>query len=320
MQTVKITFVDAGSLGPGLELERFSRWGELELWDNTAFGERTVRLDASTVAVANRVAFDKELFDACPGLKLVLLTATGYNNVDLDAARRHGVAVCNIVGYSTASVAQHTLALLLGLMEQTAWLDVYAKTSWAESAGFGHLDRPFHEIEGKLWGIVGLGHIGRRVAGLAQAFGARTAYFSSTGTDRDTPMTRLDLEALLRTCDIVSIHSPYNEKTKGLIGRRELAWMKPNAYLVNVGRGGIIDEPALAQALDAGTLAGAALDVTLPEPPLRSNPLLSLRHPERLLLSPHLAWASVESRNRCLDEVELNLRAWLNGERRNRLD
>jgi len=315
-----ITFLDAGSLGPGLDFKPFSRWGEVVLWDRTAAGETAGRLNGSTVAVANRVAFDQAVFTACPGLKLVLLTATGYNNVDLGAARQHGVAVSNVVGYSTQSVAQHTLALLLTLMEQTPWLDSYAKTHWAGSTGFEQLGRPFHEIAGTQWGIVGLGHIGRRVADLAQAFGARTAYFSTTGADRSPLVPRLDLEALLRTSDIVSIHSPLNEKTQGLIGQRELGWMKPTAYLVNVGRGGIVDEPALAEALDAGTIAGAALDVTLPEPPLPENPLLALEHPERLVLSPHLAWASVESRIRCLDEVELNLKAWLQGERRNRLD
>jgi glycerate dehydrogenase len=317
---MKIIFLDAGSLGPGVDLLAFSRWGEVELWDNTARSERAARLAGARVAVANRVPFDDELFSACPELRLVLLTATGYNNVDVAAAARHGVAVCNVVGYSTESVAQHTFALLLALMEQSVWLDGYAKTRWAGSTSFGHLDRPFHEIAGKAWGIVGLGHIGGRVAALAQAFGAHVSYFSTSGQDRSTALPRLELEPLLRSSDIVTIHSPYNDLTKGLLGARELAWMKPTAYLVNVGRGGIVDEAALAEALDAGRLGGAALDVTLPEPPEPGNPLLALQHPERLVLSPHLAWASVESRNRCLHEVGLNLQAWLDGQRRNRVD
>jgi glycerate dehydrogenase len=317
---MKITFLDAGSLGPGLDLARFSRWGEATFWDNTSRDERLGRLVSARVAVANRVPFDEELFAGCPDLRLVLLTATGFNNVDLEAARRHGVAVCNVVGYSTESVAQHTFALLLALMEQTSWLDGFAKTRWAGSTTFEHLDRPFHEIGGKVWGIVGLGNIGRRVSDLARAFGALPRYFSTSGADRLSELPRQDLETLLRSSDIVTIHSPLNDKTRGLLGDRELGWMKPSAYLVNVGRGGIVNEAALARALDAGTIAGAALDVTLPEPPETSNPLLALRHPERLVLSPHLAWASVESRNRCLDEVELNLQAWLDGERRNRVD
>lgn len=317
---MKITFLDSGSLGPGLDLQRFSRWGEATFWNNTAREERAARLAGATVAVANRVPFDEAVFAACPDLRLVLLTATGYNNVDLDAARRHGVAVCNVVGYSTESVAQHTFALLLALMEQTAWLDGYAKTRWAGSSTFEHLERPFHEIGGKRWGIVGLGHIGQRVAGLARAFGAVPAYFSTTGVDRSDELPRLELEPLLRTSDIVTIHSPLNDKTRGLLGERELGWMKPTAYLVNVGRGGIVDEAALARCLDAGAIAGAALDVTLPEPPVADNPLLALSHPERLVLSPHLAWASVEARNRCLDEVELNLQVWMEGGRRNRVD
>lgn len=319
---MKLTFLDTASLGPGLEdqLAAFGRWGTVEHFENTSREERAHRLVGTEVAVANRVSFDAELFAACPELKLILLTATGFNNVDLEAARRSGVAVCNVVGYSTESVAQHTLALLLGLMEQTAWLDAYAKGPWAGSATFGHLGRPFQEIAGKAWGIIGLGHIGRRVAGLAEAFGARPSYFSTTGADRDPALPRHDLKTLLQTSDIVSIHSPLTPATKGLLGGEELGWMKPTAYLVNVGRGGIVDESALAAALDGGRLAGAALDVTLPEPPEPTNPLLRLSHPERLLLSPHVAWASVESRRRCLDEVLLNLESWREGGRRNRLD
>jgi len=319
---MKITFLDAASLGPGLEsdLERFTQWGQVVRWDNTAREERVGRLADTLVAVANRTPFDEEVFASCPGLRLVLLTATGFNNVDLEAARRHGVAVCNVVGYSSESVAQHTFALLLGLMEQTAWLDDFAKRRWAGSTTFEHLARPFHEISGLNWGIVGLGNIGRRVADLAQAFGARVSYFSPSGIDRSDELVRQDLEPLLKTSDIVTIHSPMTPRTKGLLGPRELGWMKPSAYLVNVGRGGIIDEAALAVALDGGHLAGAALDVTLPEPPEAENPLLHLVHPERLLLSPHVAWASVESRHRCLDEVGRNLQSWLKGERRNRLD
>jgi glycerate dehydrogenase len=319
---MKITFLDAASLGPGLEadLAQFLRWGSVEQWDNTAREDRRQRLTGCQVAVANRTPFDDELMASCPELKLILLTATGFNNVDLEAARRHGIGVCNVVGYSTESVAQHTLALLLGLMEQTAWLDGYAKREWAGSTTFEHLGRPFHEIAQRTWGIIGLGNIGRRVADLARAFGARPSYFSTSDTDRSSDLPRLSLEELLAASDIVTVHSPLTPSTRGLLGARELALMKPTAYLVNVGRGGIVDESALAEALDGGRLAGAALDVTLPEPPLPDNPLLKLARPERLLLSPHVAWASVESRHRCLDEVALNLQAWLGGTRRNRVD
>jgi glycerate dehydrogenase len=317
---MKITFLDSASLGPGLDLTTFNRWGDVDFWDNTPREERISRLSETTVAIANRVPFDEEVFAACPTLKLILLTATGYNNVDLNAARHRGVGVCNVVGYSTESVAQHTFALLLALMEQTAWLDDYAKTRWPGSTTFEHLGRPFHEIAGKTWGIIGLGQIGTRVAGLAEAFGAQVQYFSTSGVDRSTGYPRLGLEALLRTSDMVTIHSPLNDATRGLLGDRELGWMKPSAYLVNLGRGGIVDEAALARALDAGTIGGAALDVTLPEPPVASNPLFNLKQPEKLVISPHLAWASIEARNRCLAEVELNLQAWIDGQRRNRLD
>jgi len=317
---MNLTILDAASLGADLDLGRFARWGWLSLWDNTALPDRRPRLEGVQVAIANRSLFDAPLLDSCPDLRLILLTATGYNNVDLEAARRRGVGVCNVVGYSTESVAQHTFALLLALMEQTAWLDHFAKTRWAGSTTFEHLGRPYREIAGKTWGIVGLGNIGRRVADIAAVFGARVQYFSTSGADWRPDLPRVDLPTLLATSDILSIHSPLNDRTRGLIGAPELDRMKPSAYLVNVGRGGIVDEAALTRALDGGRLAGAALDVTAPEPPEPGNPLLALREPQRLVLSPHLAWASVESRNRCLDEVELNLASWLEGGRRNRLD
>ena len=317
---MNIVFLDAASLGPGIDLQPFSRWGDLSVWPNTGLDDRRARLADCHVAVSNRVPLDGEVFSACPHLKLVLLTATGFNHIDLEAARSHGVAVCNVVDYSTQSVAQHTVALLLTLMEQTAWLDSFAKNRWAGSANFDQLGRPFHEIAGKTWGIIGLGRIGHRVADLAAAFGARVAYFSSTGTRRSETLPVLSLEELLWSSDIVTIHSPLTAQTRGLLSTAQLSLMKPTAYLVNTGRGGIVDETALAAALDSGLLAGAALDVTLPEPPLPDNPLLALKHPERLILSPHVAWASVESRTRCLEEVALNLQAWLNGERRNRVD
>ena len=317
---MKIVFLDAGSLGPDVNLSDFSKRGEVTIWEATSKTERIPRLQGFTVAVANRIAFDQAVFSACRQLRLVLLMATGFNHVDLEAARRHGVAVCNVVGYSTESVAQHTLTLLLTLMEQSPWLNGYARSIWPGSTAFGQFGRPFREIAGKNWGIVGLGRIGERVAELAAAFGARPSYFSSTGTNRSALWPRLELQALLSSSDIVTVHSPLTEFTKGLLGREELSCMKPSAYLVNTGRGGIIDEAALARALDNGTLAGAALDVTLPEPPDPGNPLLALGHPERLVLSPHVAWASVESRERCLQEVGLNLQSWLDGQRRNRLD
>jgi len=317
---MNLTFLDAASLGPGLDFTPFDAWGEVQCWDNTSLDQRRPRLNKSQVAIANRVVFDRDLLAELPDLRLILLTATGYNNVDLEAARSHGIAVCNVVGYSTASVAQHTFALLLALLEQTAWLNEHAKTLWPGSTTFEHLGRPFHEIAGKTWGIIGLGSIGTRVAQLAEAFGARVVYFSTTGSDRAGSWPRVELGDLLESCDIVSIHSPLNDLTRGLLGSPELERMKKNAVLINVGRGGIVDEAALAKALDGGFIAGAALDVMLPEPPLNNNPLLSLKHSHRLVLSPHLAWASVEARNRCLEEVQQNLAAWLRGERRNRLD
>lgn len=319
---MNIAILDADSLGNGLNLDRFARFGTLTIHKNTESFQRLDHIRNQEILVLNRTVIDREIFQANPQLKLIALTATGFNQIDLESARKAGVAVCNIVGYSTASVAQHTLALALGLLERLALWDAHAKSgAWSDpSAPFAHMVWDWQEIQGKTWGIIGLGEIGQAVARIAGAFGARVVYHSTSGADRSAAWPRLDLEELLKTSDIVSIHSPLNEKTLGLIGTDQLGLMKKTALLLNLGRGGIVDEQALAQALDDGQLGGAALDVMRPEPPAADNPLFRLKHPERLLVTPHVAWASVESRHRCLDEVEKNIEAFLGGEKRNRVD
>jgi glycerate dehydrogenase len=287
--------------------------------------------------VANRPLFGAGIIQAAAApagaLRLICLTATGTNTVDLAAARGAGLAVCNVIGYSTDSVAQQTFALVLGLLNQPARFDGLAR-SWhrrraaapaPEAApAWTPLDLPIHELAGKTWGIIGLGAIGRRVAGLAQAFGCRVVWTSASGAGRDEAWPRLELERLLETSDIVSIHSPINDRTRGLLDAAALARMKPGSLLVNAGRGGIVDEAALAARLSVGDRAtgrpgAAALDVLWPEPPEAANPLFAVDS-ERLLITPHVAWAAVEARQRVVDECAANLAAWLDGQRRNRVD
>ena len=257
---------------------------------------------------------------ADPALRMVALCSTGVNVVDLDYCREKGIAVANVAGYSTRTVAQHTFAMLFYLMEQLAVYDRYVKAGdYAKSDIFTHFGPPVRELDGKMFGIVGMGAIGRAVAEIAEAFGARVWYYSASGRNNEQPYPQVGLDELLAGSDVVSIHAALTPATKGLIGERELSLMKPSAYLLNLGRGGIVEEGALARALDGKGLAGAGLDVLETEPIRADNPLLKVKEPSRLLVTPHIAWASVEARNRLAAEVAANIAAFQKGERRNRV-
>lgn len=320
-QKITLAFLDRDTLGPQLNLDKFHHLGQVKFYEQTPLERRAAHLSGVTVAVANKVLFDAPLMDACPQLKLVVLTATGTNNVDLAAARERGIGVCNVPHYSTPSVAQHTFALVLYLMEHLGYYQEYTSSgTWSRSQSFTHLDRTFHEIAGKTWGIIGLGDIGRQVAKIAEAFGAKVQYTSTSGVDRQEPWPRVDKDTLFYTSDIISIHAPISDRTRNFITRPDFEKMKQEVILVNVGRGGIIHEGDLARALDLGIIAGAGLDVLETEPMRPDSPLLKLRHPERLFVTPHIAWASVESRNRCLEVCRQNILDWMAGGRLNRVE
>ncbi len=318
---MKLCILDADTLGPDMGIAPLEALGELAVYGQTRPEEVRERLRDVQVAIVNKVVLTAEDMAAAPGLQLVALCSTGVNVVDLDYCRKKGIGVANVAGYSTRMVAQHTFALLFCLMEQLVYYDGYVKSgAYADSPVFTHFGPRIYELDGKRWGIIGLGAIGRAVADIASAFGARVSYFSASGKDRDGGYPRTDLETLLRTSDMVSIHTALTPATKGLIGERELSWMQSSAYLLNLGRGGIVDEKALAAALTAGRLAGAGLDVLEREPVEADNPLLSVKEPGRLLITPHIAWASVEARTRLVNEVAANIRAFRQGCRRNRVD
>ncbi len=310
---MNLVLLDAETLGEDLDLSPLKAFGNLKVYPRTAPEETAERIRDAEIVITNKVVLDRERLMMAPRLKLVCIAATGMNNVDLHAAQGMGIAVKNVAGYSTPSVVQHTFALLFALIEQLEYYDRFVKSgAWSRSGLFTHLSRPFHEIAGKEWGIVGLGTIGSEVARVAESFGARVSYYATSGTPHSDRWPHRALDELLERSEILSIHAPLNERTRNLIGERELKLMPEGAVLLNLGRGGIVDEAALAAELDRRTLY-AGLDVTEHEPLSEDSPLLRLKHPERLLLTPHIAWASVESRQRLLEGIVRNIREYLDG-------
>jgi glycerate dehydrogenase len=317
---LQMVLLDAETLGDDADLSPLEEYGALQVWKRTQKEQVVERGRGAEVLVINKVRIGESELAQLEELKLICITATGTDNVDLDAAESRGIAVTNVAGYSTESVAQHTIGMVLAILHQLAYYDEYVKSGrYTDNGLFTHLARPFWQLHGKQWGIIGLGTIGSRVAEIASAFGTEIAYFSASGRNTDRPYPRLSLEELLGSSDVVSIHAPLTDATRGLIGSAELRQMRSSAILVNAGRGGIVDEQALASALDAGQLGGAALDVFAQEPPASENPLLSLNSPHRLLLTPHNAWTSVEARVTLIGGVAQNIGAFLAGERRNRV-
>ena len=267
--------------------------------------------DADTV-ITNKVVFTAETMDALPSLKLICIAATGMNNVDLNAAAERGITVRNAVGYSTYSVAETTLGSALALLREVTYYDRFFKSGdWTASGRMFNFDRPTGQIRGKNWGIVGLGNIGREVARLASAFGCQVRYCSTSGTVREEQYPAVSLDELLGWSDIVSVHCPLNDRTKGLIAAAELRKMKPSAILINVARGGIVDEQALADALNDKVIRGAAFDVFTSEPIVASSPLLTLNDPFRLLASPHNAWSTVEAIDRLIACIAANIEEFM---------
>ena len=308
----KIVFLDEYSIA-GRDLTSITSQGDYTAYENTAKEQVVERLQGAEIAITNKVLIDGEAMRQLPDLKLICVAATGMNNVDLVTAKELGIEVKNAVGYSTTSVAETTLASALALARNVVYFDEYfhdGRYSKADRA-FCY-DRFTFEIRGKKWGIVGLGNIGREVARLASAFGCEVRYFSTSGVKRNEEYPAMELEELLKWSDIVSVHSPLNERTKGLIGREELQLMKPTSLIINVARGGIIDEAALAEALDNGWVASAALDVFSVEP-LRESPLFHIKDKYRLLASPHNAWSAAEAIDRLIECVANNIRTWQEG-------
>lgn len=309
----RAVFLDHSSLDLGdLDLSRLRGcFDELQLHPTTAPHEVAERLQGASVAITNKVHLDAAALAACPDLSLILVSATGTNNVDLQAARAQGIVVSNCQGYGTPSVAQHTLALLLALATRLPdYQQAVADGKWAQARQFCLLDFPIVELEGKTLGLLGHGELGGAVARLAEAFGMRVLSGQLPG--RPARDDRLSLAELLPQVDALTLHCPLNDSTRNMIGAAELALLKPGAFVVNTARGGLIDEQALADALRSGHLGGAATDVLSVEPPVNGNPLLAGDIP-RLVVTPHSAWGAVEARQRIVGQLAENAEAFLQG-------
>ncbi len=299
---MKIVFLDALTLGD-VDFERFKKFGEVEIYQTTPPEKTLERVKDGDIIVTNKVIIDKNTIDKANNLKFIQIAATGMNNVDLEYAKKKGILVKNVAGYSTKSVVQQTFALVLGLLNRVKHFDEYTREQYPSGEIFTHIVDWF-EISGKRWGIIGLGTIGREVAKVAEAFGAEVVYYSTSGKNNSKEYKRVDMDELLKTSDIISIHAPLNENTKNLIGYDELMKMKDGAVIVNLGRGGIIDEKDLAKALeDKNILVG--LDVFECEPVNKDNPLLKFKN--KTLLSPHIAWTSIEARKKLMDGIYKNI-------------
>ena len=309
---MKLVILDAKTLGNDIDISIFESFGEVIRYETTKSDEIAARLNGATIAITNKVVIDQAVMDAVSTLKLICVTATGMNNVDLDYAAQKGIVVKNVAGYSTHSVAQHTITMALSLIGKVRYYDDFCKSDegWVKSPIFTNLDKPFFEIHGKRWGIIGLGTIGRQVATIASAFGAELCYYSTSGRNTTSDYIQLDLETLLKTCDIITIHAPLNAQTKNLLDANELRMMKQDAILINVGRGGIVNEHALVDAINNEKIY-AGFDVVEIEPMRSHCPLRAVTCKERLLLSPHIAWASVEARTKLVGLVANNIKAFL---------
>ncbi len=284
-------------------------------WPTTKHHERTDRIKEAEIIVSNKVILDRSTMQSCDNLKLICIAATGTNNVDLDAAKELGINVCNVSGYSTPSVVQQVFSMILGLTtRQAEYTQAVAAGRWQQSDQFCLLDFPFRELSGKRMGIVGYGELGRAVAKIATAFGIEVILCNRPGS-KPTP-GRMPLQEMLPQVDILSLHCPLTEQTRGLIGEKELEMMRDDALLINCARGGIVDDAALARALTTGLIGGAGVDVLAQEPPADGSPLLAPGIPN-LILTPHIAWASRESRQRLVNEVAANIEAYLAGDKRN---
>jgi len=308
---MKIVILDAKTLGDDLDLGVLDTFGEVISYPTTSAEETLERIQIADIVISNKVVINADLMAQTSKLKLICIAATGMNNVDLDAAKFQAIEVKNVSGYSTKSVVQHTFAMTLYLLEKMAYYDATVKdTTWTNSGLFTDISHPFYEISGKKWGIIGFGTIGQEVAKVATAFGAEISYHSTSGENLNHAYPHQSLEFILKDCDIISIHAPLNDDTYNLINENNLPYIKDDAILLNLGRGGIINETDLAFELDRRTLY-AGLDVLEQEPLTLNNRLNEVKHKDRLLITPHIAWASIEARKKLLEGIVRNIKDFL---------
>jgi glycerate dehydrogenase len=309
---MKIVFLDRKSIGEDIDLKSFEDFGEVITYDYSSVEEAAIRTKDADIIVLNKVPVNEKTIGNAQNLKLVCVTATGTNNLDKEYLAAKGIEWRNVAGYSTETVAQHTLALLFYLYEHLSYYDNYVKSEkYVNDTLFTHFDMHFNEINGKTWGIIGLGAIGKRVAEIATCLGANVIYYSTSGNNHDSEYKEVDFDTLLATSDVISIHAPLNENTLNMIDKVALNKMKKSAILINVGRGPIINEQDLADALNNNVIAGAGLDVLDVEPMSETNPLRGIKDSNKLIITPHIAWAAVEARQRLMEIIHQQIKDFL---------
>ena len=316
----KIVVLDGKTLG-NVDYIRLNEFGQVIYYDLTLKQEVAQRVKDANIILTNKVVLNRENLIGATDLELICEMATGYNNIDIKYAKENNIAVTNVTGYSTTTVAQHTFAMLLHLYDNINYFDSFIKSGeYSKSTMFTNLEVPYKDLCGKVWGIIGLGNIGKRVAKIAQAFGSRVVYYSTSGKNADSDYARVEFDSLLKQSDIISIHAPLNEKTEGLINYEAFTKMKKEAVVINVARGPIIVDEDLARAIDEEIIGGAALDVFKVEPIPADNPLLNIKNKDKIILTPHIAWASEEARNRLFTDLLENINAYNRKEIRNRVE
>lgn len=309
---MKLVFLDTKTIGEDIDLSAYDALGEVVKYGFSTLEEIPERVKDADVLIVNKIAINEQTIGNAKNLKLVCVTATGTNNLDKEYLKKRGIAWRNVAGYSTESVTQHTFALLFYLLEKIRYYDDYVKDEkYINDTVFTHFAEHFNEVNGKTWGIIGLGTIGRRVADIAKAFGAHVIYYSASGSPAQEGYEQVDFETLLTTSDIVSVHAPLNEYTKDLMDREAFAKMKKTAIFLNLGRGPIVVEQDLYEALETGEIAAAGLDVLCEEPMSETNPLAKIKDSKKLIITPHIAWASVEARNRLMQIIVEQIREFL---------
>lgn len=308
---MKIVFLDVKTIGEDIDLSGYDALGEVVKYDFSSSEQIPERIKDADVIILNKAPINEQTIGTAENLKLVCVTATGTNNLDKEYLAKRGIEWRNVAGYSTESVAQHTFALLFYLLEKLSYYDAYVKEErYVNDTIFTHFAEHFTQISGKTWGIIGLGNIGRRVADIAKAFGANVIYYSTSGKNNQDVYTRVDFDTLLGTSDIVSVHAPLTAETEGLMNKDAFAKMKPNAIFLNLGRGAIVVEQDLVDALNNHQIAAAGLDVLTVEPMSPDNPLISIKDSKRLLITPHIAWASVEARTNLMNIILQQIKEW----------
>lgn len=316
---MKIVILERNSVGTDVSVDCISDFGEVTVYRNTVTAEEVKeRVRDAEIVIANKSPMNEETLRDAPNVRLICEFATGFDNCDLAYCKSRGIKVTNVVDYSTAMVAQHTFTLALALSQKLFHYDTYVKSGeYGAQDRFSNFDLPFYELEGKTWGIVGMGNIGRRVAKIAEAFGCRVIFYSITGKSACTQYSRVDRDTLLQESDYLSLHCPLSDLSRNFIDAEALKKMKRTAILINVARGQVVNNRDLYEALEAGEIQAAGLDVLEREPLEPDNPLGRIQDSGRLIITPHLAWASVEARTRCVEGAYLNIQAFLRGEDRN---